>query len=111
MLSRADQSFVVDPNANWSGFINPFELDGVTGTGANFSYPSNALRLNFAGGPALPLTLASNTLLWDEASGDAFWWIGGVAQKAIESNGYQENDGVVGENITFDWQTVANDLP
>jgi len=114
MESRADKVFSVDPGASWYGYINAFELDGITFATGFPEGNLTTMSANFAAGPANPLTLGPNTRLYDDVILDPYWVDQGtfVGNKIIEANMYQEDGGgVIGETVTFNWSTISNDLP
>ncbi len=106
-VALADFTVTVDTNATWNGYMNCLDL------GTNFQWGSGwgtaDLRADFIGVSIPPdLMLQSCTGVWNPS--DAYWVIGGVAQKQMEANFYQEFLNKDGETLTFNYTVLANNL-
>jgi len=100
---------VPDSTGPWIGFMNVFELDGVTQVfGSPWGVPD--LRLNFDD-PSNTATFSVNTI----GDPDPFWYQGGggpgaPGNKVMEANGFIEsNDGSLsGTTVTFEGNILSN---
>ena len=105
----ADWEFGVNPAESWNGYVNAFELDNTT-FATGFGEDPLTGRGTFSGAT---LSMQPNTRLYDDVIADAFWvdQITFEANKIIEFNMYQEVSATIGDTVTFDFETIANNVP
>ncbi|MEY3000354.1 MAG: hypothetical protein RL648_568 [Verrucomicrobiota bacterium] len=98
----------VDPNANWVGYMNVFNLPS-NGGGYVFgdSWGTADLPANFGAGV---LTLGPNTNTYNP--NDAFWVDAttGAGNKSLEANFFVEDPGLRGQTVNFSGTVQSNTL-
>jgi len=106
-VASADFTVTVNTNGPWNGYMNVFDLS------TNFMWGSGwgtaDLRADFLGASIPPdLYLQSCTGVWNPS--DPYWVSGGIAQKNMEANFYQEFFGKDDETLTFNYTVLSNTL-
>jgi hypothetical protein len=102
----------VDPNANWSGFVNVFETPQATNAGA-YVFGSEWGFADLQAAFSCPDGLELSSVL--VADTNEFWYIGGggpgaVGNKIVESVAKVDDDSLSGENIIFSGTVVSTGL-
>jgi len=110
--AHADVSVGIDEStANWFGFMNVFELDGVTPAFSS-GWGVADLNVSFDDG-AGTMTFGPNTI----GDPDPYWYQGGggpgaPGNKVMEANLYQQVDdgSLAGQNVTFSGNVASFSL-
>lgn len=95
----------VDPAANWIAWANVFEADGTTWLwGSGWGLADVPATFEAAG-----LTIKPNTNCYNPT--DPYWVNpDGSGNKVMEMNVYFETYGLSGQNVTFNYTVLSNDL-
>ena len=99
-LSEAQVTVEFDANATFVGFANVFETPANGGGfvfGQPWGVPDIKTVIDTGAGTA---TLQPNFNTWDP--NDAFWVVNGMANKVFEGNTYVEDNGLIGQVVTFE---------
>ena len=104
-FASADFTVTVTTNATWNGYMNCFNLSMGDPWGSGWG--TSDLRANFVGSNP-ELYLQSNINAWNAS--DPYWVVGGVGQRIMEANFYQEFTGKDGETLTFNFIVHSNNL-
>jgi len=108
-VTHADVTVDVDPSAAWNGYVTVFDTPG-NGGGYQWGSPwgTSDLRANF--GEDLFLQANSNT--YDDGPTDVYWVDQGtlLGNKTLQANIYQELAGLSGQNLTFNFTVLSNNL-
>ena len=106
-FASADVTVTVDSSATWTGYMNVFDTSMAWQWGSGWG--TSDLRANYSGlGPAPDLYLQANTNTWDPS--DSYWVLGGVGNKNMEANYYQEFLGLDDQTLTFNYTVLSNTL-
>lgn len=99
----------VDPLADWTGFMNWFDMPADGGGFVAQGFWSAAdLSSSFANST---LTLAPNTSLDRDVPDDAYWWKpDGSSNKVMGANLFVNDDSLIGQDIVFTGMVLSNTL-